>query len=83
LGYSGILKRLKALRKEGMCNYTADAASARKYFCGNLEHNNAHGAFRYKKSGKWLVVSSDKQIAVRWRRLLESREDIREELGLY
>jgi hypothetical protein len=70
------------VRKEGLSDCVTDAAAAREFFGGDLEHENARGAFRYKKSGKWLVVSSDKQIAMRWRKLLENREDIREVLGL-
>ena len=50
-----------------------DAANARLFFGGNLEHPTANGAFCCTRSGKSYVLTKDGSIAVIWRTLLATK----------
>jgi hypothetical protein len=70
MGYQALLDALKSKRE---ASHAPDAAAARKFFAGDLGRTEANGAFTYKKG----VYRKDKDIAVRWRKLLETDEGIR------
>jgi hypothetical protein len=53
-------------------NAARDAADARTFFGGNLNHPDANGAFQYLKRSQTHVLSKDDAIAKKWRELLES-----------
>lgn len=55
-----------------MENAARDAADARTFFGGNLDHPDASGAFRYLKCGQTHILSKDDAIAKKWRELLNN-----------
>lgn len=67
--YQQILNRLTSRRME---NAARDAADARTFFGGNLDHPDANGAFRYLKCGQTHILSKDDAIAKKWRELLNN-----------
>ncbi|KAJ8593715.1 hypothetical protein M405DRAFT_699270, partial [Rhizopogon salebrosus TDB-379] len=69
LAYQQILNQLSLRRTE---NAARDAADARTFFGGNLNHPDANGAFQYLKRSQTHVLSKDDAIAKKWRELLES-----------
>ncbi|KAJ7683606.1 hypothetical protein B0H14DRAFT_2162903, partial [Mycena olivaceomarginata] len=73
LRYQQILDVLKEARES---RDNSDAAAARKFFGGNLDHPAADGAFAYKKSGQWRIKDKDSAVAEIWRELLASNADI-------
>ncbi|KAF7980504.1 hypothetical protein HWV62_38012 [Athelia sp. TMB] len=76
--YQGILDRLKSKRQVAEReSYGADAAAARQFFNGNLGQSDAHGKFTYRKNGRSHIYQKDKEVATRWRQLLDSDESIR------
>jgi hypothetical protein len=78
MGYQHILDALKAKREAKIRDsFRDDAEAARRYFDGNLAHQDANDAFKYKKNGKDRWYVKDKDIAIRWRRLLEANPDVK------
>lgn len=78
LSYTSLLEKLKAKRgKSNQENYTDDANAARKYFGGDLGRSDANNTFTYRKGGKKITYKTDKEVAVRWHKLLEENEEIR------
>jgi hypothetical protein len=73
LGYQ---KVLQALKKERKAIATHHATNARTFFGGNLDHPDAGGAFRYVRTGQWLVCTEEDAIAQRWLKLLQDRPDL-------
>jgi hypothetical protein len=69
LTYQQILNRLTSRRVE---NAVRDAADARTFFGGNLDHPDASGAFRYLKHGQTHILSKDDAVAKKWRELLDN-----------
>jgi len=78
MGYQHILDALKAKRELAVRDvFGSDAAAAKRYFDGNLAHEDARGAFVYRKGGQKKVYKKDRDIAIRWRKLLEDNDEIR------
>ena len=71
--YQQILNRLASRRTE---DAVQDAANARTFFEGNLNHPDANGAFQYLKRGQTHVLRKDNAIAKKWRELLDNDPDI-------
>ncbi|KAG2130468.1 uncharacterized protein EDB93DRAFT_1069545, partial [Suillus bovinus] len=69
LTYQQILNRLTLRRKE---NAAQDAANARNFFGGNLDHPDAYGAFRSLKCGQTHILSKDDAIRKKWKDLLNN-----------
>ncbi|THH11241.1 hypothetical protein EW146_g8112 [Bondarzewia mesenterica] len=69
---------LDALQQERSSAFGADAADARHFFGDNLQRDDAGGVFTYRKCGAVHVVSKDKEVAVRWCKLLADEPAIRE-----
>ncbi|KDQ61320.1 hypothetical protein JAAARDRAFT_579445 [Jaapia argillacea MUCL 33604] len=80
--YSQILDRITKAKETGRSQFKADAEAARTFFGGQLDDPKAMGKFQYKKSGKWRIRSTDEQVAMAWRVLLEENEDIKLEWEL-
>jgi hypothetical protein len=59
-----------------MATAAQHAADARAFFGGDLNHPDACGAFRYLRTGQWLVCTEEDAIAQRWLKLLEDRPDL-------
>ena len=80
MGYQAILNALKADRKaadvseEQQC--AGDTADAKRFFGGDLTLAPGH-TFVYTKTGRKHVYQKNKDVATRWLKLLEDREDIR------
>ncbi|KAF9232767.1 hypothetical protein BU15DRAFT_67163 [Melanogaster broomeanus] len=73
LCYQQILDRIH----NGRITSTAeDAANARLFFGGNLNHPSAHGAFRYLRTGKSYLRTKDAAVSKAWHKLLATRPDI-------
>ncbi|KAG1787536.1 uncharacterized protein HD556DRAFT_1312722 [Suillus plorans] len=66
----GYTKLCDTLQHQQMARDTRDAATARSFFGGNLDHLDAQGMFRYAKSGVSKLMSKDVDIARKWRELL-------------
>ncbi|KAG1873455.1 hypothetical protein C8R48DRAFT_769887 [Suillus tomentosus] len=66
----GYTKLCDTLQRQRMARDTRDAATARSFFGGNLDHLDAQGMFRYAKSGVSKLMSKDVDIARKWRELL-------------
>jgi hypothetical protein len=76
--YQGILDALKSKREVSIRDsYGPDAVAARRFFAGDLGQADAQGAFTYRKKNIKRVYQRDKDVALRWRRLLETDETIR------
>lgn len=73
--WQAILDALKAQRE---ALYATDAASARNFFGGNLDHPDAGGVFRYSKRGQSLLYTKDSTVSEKWRELLASNEALHE-----
>jgi len=67
IGYTHLCNTLQHQRVERDLH---DAAAARSYFSGNLDHPDAQGAFRYTKTGVSKLMSKDVDVARKWRELL-------------
>ena len=78
MGYQHILDELKIKRRASISDsFGDDAAAARAYFGGDLGRADANDAFKYKKSGRAEVYEKDKDVAIRWHKLLEHNSEIR------
>ncbi|KAG2144163.1 uncharacterized protein EDB93DRAFT_548037 [Suillus bovinus] len=66
----GYTKLCDTLQRQRMARDTRDAAAARSFFDGNLDHPDAQGIFRYAKSGVSKLMSKDVDVARKWRELL-------------
>lgn len=67
MGYTHLCSMLQRQRVE--CD-SHDAAAARSFFGGNLDHSDAQGAFRYVKSGISKLMQKDVDVARKWREFL-------------
>ncbi|KAF8417536.1 hypothetical protein L210DRAFT_3767239 [Boletus edulis BED1] len=76
LRYQQILNRIASAR---ITSDAQDAANARLFFGGNLEHPTANGAFRYTRSGKSYVLTKDSAVAKAWRTLLTTQPIVAEQ----
>lgn len=73
-----ILDRLRNKRQANERDlYGPDAAAARKFFSEDLGRSDAGGKFTYRKNGKSFVYKRDKDVATRWRALLDTDESVR------
>lgn len=67
-----------ALQAKRATLFKRDADAARTFFDGDLSRVDAGRRFQYKKTGKLKTYTGDKEIAFRWRKLLEEDKEIRE-----
>ncbi|KAH9913413.1 uncharacterized protein B0H18DRAFT_888284 [Fomitopsis serialis] len=74
LSYQQILDKLQEGRG---CTDEVDYNAAMQYFGGDLDRADAHGAFRYRKSGKWIISSKKLVVARTWRKILAEDAGIR------
>lgn len=76
--YQAILNQMKIKRQAAEReSYGPDAAAARQFFDGNLGRSDAQGKFTYRKNSQLYVYQKDKEVAIRWRGLLDDNESIR------
>ena len=79
--YSKVLTSLKTAHKEYVASEDVPTArNALRFFHGDLSarpHEPRPGRFEFRKGAKFHVVTSDKEIARRWRTLLEDDEAVR------
>ncbi|KAG2113229.1 hypothetical protein DEU56DRAFT_919729 [Suillus clintonianus] len=68
-GYTQICDTLQRQRVQ---QDAQDAAAARTFFGGSLDHSDAKGAFAYLKSGVARLMSKDVDVARKWRDLLSA-----------
>lgn len=66
----GYTKLCDTLQRQRVARDARDAATARSFFNGNLDHPDAQGIFRYAKSGVSKLMSKDVDVARKWRELL-------------
>ncbi|KAG1877245.1 hypothetical protein F4604DRAFT_1924320 [Suillus subluteus] len=66
----GYTKLCDTLQRQRVARDARDAAAARSFFDGNLDHPDAQGIFRYAKSGVSKLMSKDVDVARKWRELL-------------
>lgn len=66
----GYTKLCDTLQRQRVARDTRDAAAARSFFNGNLDHPDTQGTFRYAKSGVSKLMSKDVDVARKWRELL-------------
>jgi hypothetical protein len=59
----GYMKLCDTLQRQCMTRDAQDAAAARSFFDGNLDHPDAQGIFRYAKSGVSKLMSKDVDVA--------------------
>ncbi|KAI9572411.1 hypothetical protein HD554DRAFT_2035998 [Boletus coccyginus] len=79
LCYQQILNKISSTR---VTADTQDAADARLFFSGNLEHPTANGTFHYTRSGKSHLLTKDSSIAKVWQTLLTMQPVIAEQWGV-
>ncbi|KAF7796489.1 hypothetical protein EIP86_007666 [Pleurotus ostreatoroseus] len=75
--YYKILDALKAVRKTASLDDGPNADEARRFFGGDLLDPRAGGRFTYRGRQGVKVCTSDKEVAKRWRQLLEEDEELR------
>lgn len=81
MSYSRVLTALKTARKQNVA--TEDAPAARDALCffhGDLSARLGEprpGQFEFRRGARYYVVTSEKEIAKRWRQLLEEDADVR------
>ncbi|KAG1811450.1 uncharacterized protein BJ212DRAFT_511448 [Suillus subaureus] len=70
MSHVGYTKLCDALQRQRVARDTRDAAAARSFFGGNLDHLAAQGMFKYAKSGLPKLMNKDVDVARKWRELL-------------
>lgn len=75
--YHRILEALKTARKTAGQDDGPVANNARRFFDGDLQNPRANGRFTYRGKKGTQVCTSDKEVAKRWRQLLEDDDGVR------